>query len=309
MAHPAFRHIILLVVLATALSAQADDAIAPEPVPEPPAASAAPTAPAPQPEVAPPPRNTPAPAAPQPAPATPPSPPAAAAPVVPAPRPVPPLLWKASAEIGFIQATAGGNTTENFKGKLHGEVTSGNWANEANADGLTSHDNNSGSNSERFIIGSKSKCSLTHLDYGFIETEWQKDSTSAFAYQAFTSGGYGRYLVKTATTQLNLEVGAGLRHSEPSDNALLAAGTVISNDLIGNFNANYHWQITAQLGLNQKVEVQNGNTNLVAHSITELKQNINSALAFSFSYDYQRDSSGPGSTDRTSSINLLYQLK
>jgi putative salt-induced outer membrane protein len=233
----------------------------------------------------------------------------ASAPAAAAPPPLPPRVWKATGSAGFVQAITAGNKTADFNAKFHLETVRGNWAHEFNFDALTTHDDHSGANTERYIAGTKSKMAETHLDYAFIQSEWQKDRSSPFSYQAFLSSGFGHYFVKTSTMQFNLELGAGVRHSEPGDPAIVEVNPpTTENDAILNFNGNFHWQIKPDMSFNQKLELQDGHTNLVAHSVTELKQNISKTLAFGLSYDYSHDSTGTGTTDSISTINLIYQF-
>jgi len=211
--------------------------------------------------------------------------------------------WKANAEIGYIDADTGGVSSTTFKGKLHGEYTDGAWTNEANADALSASSNAAGSaDTERYLADTKSRRAFDVDDYVFVQNQWTKDLQSSYKYQLSTALGYGYYFLKNPVQELSVDLGVGFRHSEPTTAAPV-------NDGIGTLNGHYHWQINPAIGFGETVDVQDGRENLVAHSVTELKQAVTSALAFSLSYDYRHDSGGAGETDRITSFNLIYQFK
>jgi putative salt-induced outer membrane protein YdiY len=233
---------------------------------------------------------------------------------IPVPPPPPPAIWKANAEVGYISSSTGGNSNQSFHGKLHGEYQSGPWAHEGNVDALSAQSNAPGAkNAEHYTVNTKSKRSFTPLDYLFVQTQWDKDVQSPLDYQAFISAGYGRYLIKSDTQELTAELGAGYRHSEAKKIMVVPPAPPppqTSDDTIGNFNANYHWAITPAVSFGEKVDVQYGADSTVSHSVTELKQAVSKALAFTLNYDYRRTDldKGPAMIDRITTFNLIYQF-
>lgn len=210
--------------------------------------------------------------------------------------------WKANADLGYIRTSGSNGSKQTFRGKLFGEYKFTVWSHEGKAEAIGTHDDVVGSSdTERYLLGTKSKRSFTEVDYLFVQSQWEKDVESDFEYQAFLATGYGRKLLHTDEHKLNAEIGAGWRNSEPRHD-------YTKNEAIGNFNLDYLWQISKDTSFVQKVAVEAGKENVVTRSLTELKQNVNASLAVSLAYDYKHDDGEENTREGTTTFNLTYRF-
>lgn len=212
-----------------------------------------------------------------------------------------PSPWKANATLGYIATSSSTTRTQALKAALHGECTEGNWTHEADAGALSTQDHIAGTSSERYNASTKSAININPVNYGYLGTQWENDSSSAYKYQANVNGGFGHYFLKNDVQRLSLEIGAGERHSEPKT-------AHPRNDVIGTLSLHYRWQINEATRFTQRASMDDGNVGKVIRSYSELKTMLSKKLAASVSYDYKHDSSGTGTHSGITSINLNYDF-
>ena len=230
--------------------------------------------------------------------------------------PPPAAVWKADIQLGYVDAATPTSKATSVNAKLHAAYTDGLWTHEANLAALSAESTDTATSpatttdAESYVAGTKSRRAFAGQDYSFLQTQWDKDVQSQYKYQLFAAGGLGHFFLNSSSQQLSVELGVGARHSEYKV-AQMDGGSV-GNDGIGTLAGAYHWQINPAVSFGEKVDAQYGRTDLTEHSLTELKQTVTTALNFSLSFDVKHDTggnTGPSATYRTTSFNVIYQLK
>jgi putative salt-induced outer membrane protein len=226
--------------------------------------------------------------------------------------------WEREGELGVL-VTTGNSTTESVNGKAKLNYEGVKWFNKTalgalysaeeteNDDGTKSKDKSA----QKFLASDKGGYNLDELNYLFLLGSYEYDLLSGYYYQTLLSPGYGRRLIKTDRTKLDVEVGPGYRFSsvretgdgdDDSEAVFRAAGM-------------FSHKLTETTEFQQDLSVEIGSETTITKSVTALKAQIIGALAMKTSFTVKHNSDPPESdgdqaetTDTETAVTLVYSF-
>lgn len=210
--------------------------------------------------------------------------------------------WKGGAELGFV-STDGNSNTKTVNAKLDIKKSWGGWADNVKIDAMNSKQDGVRS-AEKYSTYNKLQYSYNEHDYAFWDIDYQKDRFSGFEYQAGTSFGYGRKLLKNDTYNWDVEIGPGYRVSE------LENGDK-QEDAVIKVATHYEWKISESAKFNQLLSHEEGEDNSITLSESGLTTQINGKLAMKVSYKVKYQDVVPAGFERTdteTAVTLVYTI-
>jgi putative salt-induced outer membrane protein len=212
--------------------------------------------------------------------------------------------WSGKGEFGLVVAR-GNSETETLNLGLQFERKSKKWRNSLKVTALRASDEGE-LNAERYTLGYKSGYNFDERSYLFGALRYDQDEFSSYDYQASVSLGYGRQLLDSEAHQLTMEIGPGLRRSEPDDPL---ADT--ETNVIGRLSADYAWTISETASLTNGLLVEAGSDNTFAENELALNVTINSRFALKLSGAVRHNTDvdpGVEKTDTLTTANLVYKF-
>lgn len=215
--------------------------------------------------------------------------------------------YKLEADVGYLvnkSKSEGSSTTkENLAANILFQRQHGIWGQELVAQAVSTNDDSSVDNVERYLLSGKLMHRSSDTVYQFGKLTAEKDLSSAFDYQLTASIGLGKDIIKTETQSLAVEVGAGYRHSKqryaPKDEIGEAIGTIA---------AFYQYQISPSVRFNQDVSYEAGSDTQTLRSRTALSADLTKSFAAVASYNIKDLRSDLGdSQDSLLSLGLRYK--
>lgn len=215
--------------------------------------------------------------------------------------------YKLETDLGYLinkSKSEGSSTTkENLTAHMLFQRQKGIWGQEVVAQAISTNDDSSDDNVERYLLSGKLMHRSSDTVYQFGKLTAEKDLSSAFDYQLTATVGLGKDIIKTDVQSLAVEVGAGYRYSkeryEPHDDIGEAIGTVA---------AFYQYQITPSVRFNQDLSFEGGKDTKTIRSRTALSADLTKNFAAVASYNIKdlRADSGD-SQDSLLSLGLRYR--
>jgi len=210
--------------------------------------------------------------------------------------------WSGHAELGAVWTT--GNTEAesiNAKSRLRYEEEA--WRHTLQLEALKRSEERD-TTAERYVGNFKSDWKFRPREYLFGALRYEKDQFSGYDYQSSVSAGYGRRVIDTDRTRLDMEAGVGYRQSrleggERDDDAILRGALFFEHRL----------SETARLG--QDLLIQSGNDNTEIESVTSLTAAINAKLAMRLSLTAKHNTEVPADrekTDTITAVSLVYNF-
>jgi len=170
-----------------------------------------------------------------------------------------------------------------------------------------SANNTSSSNvrsSEKYQAGGRTRYNVTNLNYLFGQASWLSDRYNGYDSRSTLTGGYGRQLLNSATQDLRVEFGPGVRHDEYH-------GGGRATKALAYGAANYTYQLTDNTKFSQGLSAL-ANEETVVNSETALTVSMSSRfalrLAYNVTYNTKPPASAPKNTDTVTSVTLVYNL-
>jgi putative salt-induced outer membrane protein len=227
-----------------------------------------------------------------------PAPAPGAAPAAPA-APPPPI--KGEATLGY-QSTKGNTDTEVANATFALLYTLTHWshgfdlaANSASTDATKT--------AEAYLAKYKGKRQFDEgKSYLFTALDWSHDRFSAYEEQVSETAGYGRKLIDTGKSTLNVEGGAGARQATRIDQTK-------EDEAILRFATDYELKFTDKTGFKQSLVVESGSSNTSTEAISALRAQLVNKIGLVISFRIKHNSSVPPgivATDRFTSIALSY---
>ncbi len=210
--------------------------------------------------------------------------------------------WDGTVEVGLI-ATSGNSDTQSFNAKLSLQKDEFPWRHEFRMEALRAADD-SGTTAERYTAAGKSDYRLDEFRYVYGTLRYEDDRFSGFDYRVSETLGYGHRVLDRDGIWLDLEIGAGARHSKP-------IGCERTDEAIARVAENFGWQISPSAELNERVFIETGSDNTYTEAEVGLKLRINGNLATRISYNVRHNSDvppGTENTDTTTSVTLVYDF-
>ncbi|WLF83316.1 DUF481 domain-containing protein [Moraxella sp. ZY210820] len=209
--------------------------------------------------------------------------------------------YRLEADVGYSRTTTKNEASKSTKDNLAAHVLFqrqvGVWGQEVRASAISSHDDKSTDNTEQYYLSGKLLHRSSNTVYQFAQLTGEKDSSSAFDYQAAALAGIGFDIIKTQQQSLTAEVGAGVRHSKdrfaPKDT---------HNEAIGSVAAFYEYQINPMVRFNQDLGYEFGDKSRTLRSRTALSADLTKNFAAVASYNLKdvRADAGDSRTSLTS---------
>lgn len=216
--------------------------------------------------------------------------------------------YRLEADVGYLVNTSksegsSSSTKENLAAHILFQRQKGVWGQEFLTEAVSTNDDASTDNVERYLVSGKLLHRSSDTVYQFGKLTAEKDLSSAFDYQITTTVGLGKDVIKTDAQSLSVEVGAGYRYSkeryEPRDDIGEAIGTVA---------AFYQYQINPMVRFNQDLSYEAGKDTRTLRSRTALSADLSKSFAAVASYNIKdlRSDSGD-SRDSLLSLGLRYK--
>lgn len=214
--------------------------------------------------------------------------------------------WTGGLELGFSN-TAGNSrdTTLNtrFDLKYENEV----WHHEffgdayyARADGEKS--------AERYTLGYKPRKLLSDRDYLFGTLRYERDRFSDILSRWTGLGGYGRTLYRTQATELEAEVGAGVRRTRYD----LNPDNLDGSEPILYVGGRFAHEISDTAKFVQTLRLEFGNDNNWTESISSLTLRVTDSISAKLSHTIRHNSAIEGvrgkRTDQITGVNMVYSF-
>ena len=198
--------------------------------------------------------------------------------------------WNGEAELGLVNTT--GNTeTESFVLKAKVINTRDKWKHTVRGEALRKADNEV-VNAERYFLSGKSQYTFRDRSYLFGLVNYDDDRFNGFDYQLLGVLGYGRVVWETETVELDLEVGAGGRHS------VLDTGQT-NDEAVFRAAGDFEWKISKNATFIQELSADYGSDATITRSLTALTAKINSYLSSRIAYQLRHTSKVPPGIEKT----------
>lgn len=210
--------------------------------------------------------------------------------------------YDASVALGYV-ATSGNTDTTTFNTELLLKYVQERWTHNAKFQGLGAQENNV-TRAERYYLENKSDFALGEDQYVYGKGSYQDDRFSGFNYQASLTAGYGRWLVRNESLELEGFGGAGYRQ-----NAIINAGS--EGEIIFTLGQNLAWRISDSARLTQGFITDIGDELTVSRLEVGLESNIIDRLATKIAFQARNTSKVPlgnKKTDTLTSVSLVYSF-
>ena len=216
--------------------------------------------------------------------------------------------YRLEADVGYLINTSksegsSSTTKENLAANILFQRQQGIWGQELRAEAVSTNDDSSDDNVERYLLSGKLLHRSSDSVYQFGKLTAEKDLSSAFDYQLTTTVGLGKDVIKTDRKSLAVEVGAGYRYSKeryaPKDDIGEAIATIATF---------YQYQINQMVRFNQDLSYEAGSDTQTLRSRSALSADLSQSFAATASYNLKdlRSDSGD-SRDSLVSLGLRYK--
>lgn len=158
----------------------------------------------------------------------------------------------------------------------------------------------------RYELGASSAIKVSDVSSWVAALRHENDDFAPYEHQTTFSIGYGRRLINTERTNLNVEVGPGFRRAKDT-----VSGET-ENDLIGRGLLGFKHQLTDSTSLVETLLVETGSDNTFASNDLGIAVAINTRLALKAGFEVRHNTDvGAGSkkTDSLTKLNLVYSFK
>jgi len=206
------------------------------------------------------------------------------------------------AELGLV-TTSGNTNTRSVNAKLRLRYLSGPWRHEGRLEGLRTSDGDTVT-AERYLANGKSDYRFNPTDYVFASVRYEDDRFSGYDYQLSEAAGYGRRMLDGERVTLDLEIGAGGRHSRETGGRQRDEGILRGAAKLG-------WAISATTRFTEDLLVESGESNTYTESVSALRVKINSRFALKLSMTVKHNSDVPAGVEKTdtmSAVTLAYDF-
>ena len=208
--------------------------------------------------------------------------------------------WDASISFGYVGTTGNTDTTTyNLEALLKYDTMR--WTHNAKFQALGAQENDA-ARAERYYLEDKSDFNLDADQYLFGKGSYTDDRFSGFEYQAAFSTGYGRYLLRNDTFNLQGFGGVGYRQND-----IINAGS--EGEVILSLGENFAWEISDSSSLTQSVTSEIGDELTVTRFEIGLESNIIDRIATKITFQARNTSKVPlgnKKTDTQTSVSLVY---
>jgi putative salt-induced outer membrane protein len=208
--------------------------------------------------------------------------------------------WSGKVSLGYL-STSGNTDTTTYKTAFEVAYEKNKWKHQLSG-GANGAEDTDVATAESYQMAWKTDYSFTERDYVYGLINWNKDRFSGVTEQLSESIGYGRRVIESPSHILNLEIGAGNRDADLS-NDTSESGAIVRGGL------DYTWLFSETSGFSQKLNVETGSDNTYIESISELRARLVGDLAIVLSYTVRDNSDVPMgnvNTDKLTAVSIEY---
>jgi putative salt-induced outer membrane protein len=226
--------------------------------------------------------------------------------------------WTSHSEAGFVMAR--GNTdTESANAKFEIARALGQWKYTYGFDAL--YANSSGiRTAQRWATHFQTDHKLSEQAFWFGALRYEDDAFSGFAYQYSLSAGAGRDFIKTDSTKLSAQLGAGFRRLRPALLVRDDRGAVIQripadsiDDAVANAAVSFEHAFNSSSKVTDSFLIESGQNNTMTQNNFSLQARMNATLALAVGLTFRSNSNPPPGltrrTDTLTTLNLVYEVK
>ena len=210
--------------------------------------------------------------------------------------------WSGQAELGAI-LTSGNTDSDSFNARTRIRHEQMLWRHTLQLEGHVASEDGT-TTKERYLGAFQSDHKVSDRDYLFGALRAERDRFSGYEYQRSLAAGYGRRVVDSPRTRLNLEAGAGLRQDKLED------GRQEDEAILRLVGALDH-RIGDNARFTEDLLIQAGDDNTEIESVAALRMRINAKFSMRLSLTVRHNTNVPEdrkNTDTTTAVNLVYDL-
>lgn len=210
--------------------------------------------------------------------------------------------WSGEGEVAYLKST-GSSEQETFKGFTETRYQRTAWAHQLRLEGVNARDGVTGQRTrERYFVVEKTSWNFTPRDYLFIKPQFEKDQQSAYDYQAVLAAGYGHQFFNTDTLKLNMDVGAGNRHSK------LDLTGETEDETVGNVAVKLEWKFRPGARFTEDASAEAGADSTVTRTRSAVILALGEKLGMTVAYETKHDDGPLTVKDTLTSVGLNYKL-
>lgn len=204
--------------------------------------------------------------------------------------------WSGSASLGYL-STSGNTDTTSYKTAFKVSHAKEKWTHtfDGAANGAAEEDTTT---AEAYQAGWKSSYDFSEHNYLFGMVNWRKDRFSGVDQQLSEAIGYGRRLIETPVHLLNVELGAGHRSADRSDNTT-------ESSAIATLGLDYQWIFTETSNFEQDIAVESGSDNTYIESVSAVRARLVGDLAIVLSYTVRHNTDVPVGNEKTDTFTAI----
>ncbi len=209
--------------------------------------------------------------------------------------------WSGASELGYV-ATSGNTDTQTVNAKIRLKQAKAEWENTFALEALNTAESDQTS-AERYLANAQANRSVTEQDFLFGLVNYEDDRFSGFQFESLVALGYGRRLINTDRSILDVEVGPGVRFVKPDQGPSDEEGIL-------RLAARYGIDISDTSRFEQTFSADAGEERVISKSVSSITSNINGSLAMKVSLTV-RNNSEPAQatndkTDTETAVTLVY---
>lgn len=214
--------------------------------------------------------------------------------------------WTGGLELGFSN-TSGNSRDTSLNTRFDMKWQNAIWSHEIYGDAYYAKSDGE-KTAERYALGYKPRRELTERSYAFGTLRYERDRFSDILARWTGIGGYGRTLYQSSATELEAEVGAGVRRTRYDVNPDRLDGT----EPILYVGGRFAHQISDSAKFVQTLRVEFGSDNTWTESITSLTMRVTDSISAKLSHTIRRNSAIEGArgkkVDQITGVNMVYSF-
>jgi len=221
-----------------------------------------------------------------------------------------PKSLSGSGEVGLL-ITSGNSETDSVNAKVGIKYEKEHFLSEANLAALYSSEKTEVDgkkedkvSAEKYNYSAKIGYKFNEADYVFINGDYEDDRFSGYDYKTTYSAGYGRKVIASDTTKLDIEIGPGYRYD------VLEGGESEDEAILRGY-AMFNYKFSDAVSFQQDVTVVYGSDNTNTKSVSALTSQIIGALSMKASFKVNHNTDVPADKDKTdteTALTLVYDF-
>ncbi|MDE2304709.1 MAG: DUF481 domain-containing protein [Gammaproteobacteria bacterium] len=230
--------------------------------------------------------------------------------------PPPQDVWTGKGQAGYL-SSHGNSQARSANAALDMSLVTGPWKHAFHLAGLYGQSAGIVS-AERWDTQWQTNYQFSPKAFVFAGLRYEHDMFSGFRYQASGTAGLGYKVVDSKSTQLSIQLGAGVRQLQPETITRDAAGVVIARtplpserNAVATAGLDYAHTLTATTSITDKLLVESGAADTLMTNALALAVKINAKLALSLGYNVQDNTKPPAGLrkiDTLETVNLVYSF-